>query len=201
MQALPANRHFIEALDLKPVIMIRAIPDMLASYLDMLDADPVSPDNWLNIRVPENYASRGDPEKADFIVDMFGPWYASYFATWLDYAAAAPERVCILDYDDFREDPVTALERLLAHSGLPRSAEACRIALDAVWEDRESFRFNKGVPGRGAARFTPGPDRTVGNTDCFLSQPERDARHAYSAALSFFAGACAFRSGLRYWPV
>src|SRR5580693_3326800 len=32
MQALPANRHFIEALDLKPVIMIRAIPDMLASY-------------------------------------------------------------------------------------------------------------------------------------------------------------------------
>ena len=30
MQALPANRHFIEALDLKPVIMMRAIPDMLA---------------------------------------------------------------------------------------------------------------------------------------------------------------------------
>src|SRR5215469_3206029 len=32
MQALPANRHFMEALDLKPTIMIRAIPDMLASY-------------------------------------------------------------------------------------------------------------------------------------------------------------------------
>ena len=55
MQALPANRHFIEALGLKPVIMIRAIPDMLASYLDMLEDDPVSPDNWLNVRLPENY--------------------------------------------------------------------------------------------------------------------------------------------------
>ena len=33
MQALAANRHFIEALDLKPVIMIRSLPDMLASYL------------------------------------------------------------------------------------------------------------------------------------------------------------------------
>ncbi len=38
MQALPANRHFMDTLGLKPVIMIRAIPDMLASYADMLDA-------------------------------------------------------------------------------------------------------------------------------------------------------------------
>src|SRR5215475_15062534 len=77
MQALPANRHFIEALDLKPVIMLRAIPDMLASYADMLEADPLSPDNWLNIAVPEDYASRSDAANADFIVDMMGPWYAS----------------------------------------------------------------------------------------------------------------------------
>ena len=55
MQALPANRHFIDALGLKPVIMIRAIPDMLASYADMLEPDPHSPDNWLNIRVPPHY--------------------------------------------------------------------------------------------------------------------------------------------------
>ncbi|MEJ0044141.1 MAG: hypothetical protein WDM81_18865 [Rhizomicrobium sp.] len=34
-----ANRHFIEALDLKPAIMLRSVPDMLVSYLDMLDAE------------------------------------------------------------------------------------------------------------------------------------------------------------------
>ena len=154
MQALPANRHFIEALGLKPAIMIRAIPDMLASYADMLEEDPLSPDNWLNIRLPENYAALPAEAKGDFLVDMVGPWYASYFATWVEYAALAPERICLLDYDDFRTDPLTTLERLLAHSGLQRPRDVCQAALDAIWHDRSDFRFNKGISGRGHARFS-----------------------------------------------
>ena len=43
MQALPANCHFIDALELRPVTMLRSVPDMLASYLDMLAAEPLSP--------------------------------------------------------------------------------------------------------------------------------------------------------------
>jgi len=154
MQALPANRHFMNALDLKPVVMVRAIPDMLASYADMLDADPYSPDNWLNIRLPQNYAALPLAAKNDFLIDMIGPWYASYFATWLEYAEETPRRVCILDYDRFVAEPVTVLETLLDHAGMPRSREICKAALEAVWEDRKDFRFNQGVSGRGRARFT-----------------------------------------------
>jgi hypothetical protein len=155
MQALPANRHFIEALDLKPVIMIRAIPDMLASYADMLEAAPHAPDNWLNIRLPQNYAALSPLAKNDFLIDMIGPWYASYFATWLEYAGECPGRVCILDYDRFVAEPAAALETLLAHAGLSRPRAACQVALDAVWDRRADFRFHKGVSGRGKARFTP----------------------------------------------
>ena len=155
MQALPANQHFIDALDLKPVIMLRPIPDMLASYADMLRADPEAPDNWLNVRLPPDYATLDEEARGDFLVDMMGPWYASYFATWQEYSAAAPDRVLVLDYESFTRDPATALERLLAHSGLPRSREECERALKAVWEERGDFRFNKGVSGRGKARFTP----------------------------------------------
>ena len=154
MQALPANRHFMDALDLKPVIMIRAIPDMLASYADMLEADPYSPDNWLNIRLPQNYPALAAEAKNDFLIDMIGPWYASYFATWLEYAQACPGRVCILDYDGFTAEPVAALETLLNHSGMPRSRDACQTALDAVWDRRADFRFHKGVSGRGLERFS-----------------------------------------------
>ena len=156
MQALPANRHFMDALGLRPVIMLRAIPDMLVSYADMLDKDPHSPDNWLNIRLPQNYAALPLATKNDFLIDMIGPWYASYFATWLEYAAENPGRVCILDYDRFVAEPVTALEILLAHAGLARPREICQAALDAVWEERADFRFNKGLSGRGFARFTRG---------------------------------------------
>jgi hypothetical protein len=153
MQALPANRHFIDALGLKPVVMMRAIPDMLVSYWDMLESD-LSPDNWLNAQVPEHFAQMEHQAKGDFLIDMFGPWYASYYATWLAYADAAPERVLVLDYGDFRADPAGVLERLLVHSGIPRDRAHCQAALQAVWEERQAFRFNQGVSGRGTERFS-----------------------------------------------
>ena len=155
MQALPANQHFIRALDLKPVLMMRSIPDMLASYLDMLESDPMSPDNWLNIAVPAHYATLDDGAKADFMIDTMAPWYASYFSTWLSFTRADPGRMLWLDYEAFRADPVSALQSLLSHSGFARSQQDCQLALAAVWEDRASFRFNQGISGRGRLRFTP----------------------------------------------
>lgn len=154
MQALPSNRHFMDTLGLKPVIMIRAIPDLLASYADMLDQDPETPDNWLNFRLPPHYAELSAEAKGDFLIDMAAPWYVSYFTTWMEYAAEAPERVLALDYENFTADPAGALERLLAHSGMPQTRQTCQLALDAVWEERSEFRFNEGISGRGRTRFT-----------------------------------------------
>lgn len=154
MQALPANRHFMDTLGLKPAIMVRSIPDMLASYGDMLDQDPHSPDNWLNFRLPPHYAELSAEAKGDFLIDMAGPWYVSYFATWMEYAAEAPECVLVLDYEDFTADPLATLEQVLAHSGLERPREVCQAALEAVWEQRGEYRFNEGVSGRGRKRFT-----------------------------------------------
>ncbi len=154
MQALAANRHFIEALDLKPVVMIRALPDMLASYLEELEDQPLRPDKWLNIKVPGGYPGFSDERKGDFIIEMMVPWYVSFFSTWLDYAGT-DGRVLFLNYDDFRAEPAATLETVLAHSRLPRSREACQAALDEVWRERAAFRYNRGVSGRGRARFTP----------------------------------------------
>ena len=153
MQALPANIHFIEALDLKPVIMVRPLPDMLVSYLDMLE-DSQAPETWLNIQIPAGWRDFSDTAKADFLIDMMAPWYASYFATWLDYAGR-DGRVLVLDYDEFRADPAHSLECLLLHSRFHVTRAACQAALDAVWQDRHDFRYRQGVSGRGAARFTP----------------------------------------------
>jgi hypothetical protein len=154
IQALPANRHFLEALDLKPVIMVRSVPDMLLSYLEMIEKDPAAPENWLNIQIPQAYADFSDEVKGDFIIDMLGPWYASYFSTWLEWARH-DGRVLVLDYDEFRADPQKNLECLLLHSRFQVSPERCRAALDEVWEERRTFRYSQGVSGRGRARFTP----------------------------------------------
>ena len=102
--------------------MIRAIPDMLASYGDMLDRDPYSPDNWLNFRLPSHYTELSPRSEGRFPGRHGGPWYASYFATWMEYAAEAPERVLALEYENFTADPAGALEKLLFHSGMPQYA-------------------------------------------------------------------------------
>ena len=200
MQALAANRHFMEALDLQPVVMIRALPDMLASYLDELEDQPLRPDKWLNIKVPDAYPGFSDEQKGDFVIEMMVPWYVSFFSTWLDYART-DARVLFLHYDDFRADPAGVLEKLLAHSRLPRSREHCQAALDEVWEERTIFRYNKGVSGRGRARFTPGTDRAHAPDDRLLCRSGAAGRPAYSAALSFLGAGVLFSSGLRYWPV
>jgi hypothetical protein len=153
MQALPANRHFIEAFDLRPAIMLRSVPDMLVSYLDMLAAEPASSSHWLNASIPPNFADMDDATKADFMIDTIMPWYASYFATWMDYAREAPGRVCILRYSDVVRDPVFVLQTLLDHSGLPRSPKVCQLAVEATWNERREHRFNRGEEGRGQTRL------------------------------------------------
>jgi hypothetical protein len=156
MQALPANRHFIEALDLKPAIMLRSVPDMLVSYLDMLAAKSVGASQWLNIAIPQRFEMLGDEAKADFLIDTMLSWYASYYATWLDYARVAPERVCVLRYGDFKADTGAVLQTVLAHSGFEVDEDMCELAVAAAWHTRHENRFNKGTEGRGRIRFTPG---------------------------------------------
>ena len=155
MQALPANINFLESFGIRPIIMKRSIPDMLASYWDMLMKDPKAMEDGLNCRIPENFRTMPDAQKADFMVDIMGPWYASYFATWLEYAQDAPDTVCVLTYKEFKSDPAGVLMRAVKHVGLPRSRVECEKALDIVWERRDQYRYNKGESGRSAAYFAP----------------------------------------------
>lgn len=155
MQALKANIQFLESFDIRPIAMLRGIPDMLASYWDMLETDAEARKDGLNCLIPDDFVDMARPAKADFLVDILGPWYASYFATWIQYANAEPSRVCRLTYGEFRADPAAALMRAVAHAGLPRTREQCRAALDRAWGERAKCRFNKGEAGRGAEYFSP----------------------------------------------
>jgi hypothetical protein len=154
MQALLANRRLLEALDLKPVTMLRSIPDMLVSYWDMLETDDTALADGLNCHFPANFRSLSRPQKADFLVDVLAPWYVGYYATWLAYAEASPQRVCVLDYEGFLRSPDVTLETALAHAGLPRPRAICRAAVDEVWREKALFRFNRGQAARGRQYFS-----------------------------------------------
>jgi hypothetical protein len=154
MQAFTANRNLLSALGIRPVIMLRNIPDMLASFWDMLDDDPVARAQCLNCVVPDNFVELSRAQKADFMVDIIAPWYASYFASWKSFVDDAPEQVCVLRYQDFCQDPAKTFHIALAHAGFVVSREVCVAALERVWQDRKAFRYNKGTQGRGKTYFS-----------------------------------------------
>lgn len=154
MQALTGNRNFIEAFGLKPVIMIRDLADMLASLLDMLETDPVARAEGVNCQVPANFCEMDRAAKLDFMIDIIAPWYASYFATWKSFVDDAPRTVCVLYYRDFCCNPGETLHKAITHSGFVTTREKCLRSLEAVWRAKESYRFNKGVSGRGRRYFS-----------------------------------------------
>lgn len=154
MQALPANRHFVEGLDLKPCIMLRSIPDMIASYWDMLEKNAEACKEGLNCLIPSNFVTMTKHNKADFLIDILGPWYASYYATWLNYAVDEPDRILVLHFSAFLRDPAATLESVLRRAEVPRPYAVCRRAIETIWRERTAFRFNVGKEHRGKDYFT-----------------------------------------------
>jgi hypothetical protein len=153
MLALPANLHLMSAFGIKPIIMMRNIPDMLASYWDMLETDDQSLHNGLNCHIPPNFRDMSKNAKADFIVDVLAPWYVNFYAGWLAYATLSPGTVLVLDFRTMKKKPVETVEAVLKHVGLSSDRQTCETAVAYAWENREALRFNKGRGGRGNAYF------------------------------------------------
>ena len=153
LQAFGANMRLFEAFDIRPIIMIRSVPDMLASYWDMLDSEIGALSQGLNCAIPEAWPTLATEQKADFLVDIIGPWYASYFGTWLEYARQNDERVCVLTFPDFLRDPVTTVWKILKHARIQASRVTCQRAIDATWKERHQLRYNEGKQGRGPRYF------------------------------------------------
>jgi hypothetical protein len=155
MQAFPANRHFLNAFCIKPIIMIRSLPDLLASFWDMLDTDPVARINGLNCAVPDNFIAMQKNEKAEFVIDIIAPWFVSYFANWKKFYDEAPQTVRVLHYADFCANPSKVLFKAVSHAGFSITKGACEKAIEQALKDKMSLRFNVGKSGRGHTYFSP----------------------------------------------
>lgn len=153
MLGLPANLHLLAAFGIKPVVVERCIPDMLASYWDMLEQDAEAMLHGLNCRIPTNFRNMSSNAKADFVIDMLGPWYVNYYATWLTQFESDPNSVVLIDFRDLKNNPADTLARCLQAVGLPQSRADCEAAIIYAWDRRHDLRFNKGEEGRGEKYF------------------------------------------------
>jgi hypothetical protein len=154
MQALVSNRNFIEAFDLRPVIMVRSIPDSLASFWDMMEATEYMRVEGFQSVVPKDFLKLSKEAKESFLVDMFAYWFVSYYASWMAYLEVASDRICVLRYTDLKANPASTLERALTHAGFSVTPEQCAEGVERATDQKTLLRFNKGIVGRGRKYFS-----------------------------------------------
>ncbi len=162
MQAFPANTAFLSAFGIRPIVMVRNIPDMLASYWDMVEDGDIGLPMGLNCTIPADFSALPTERRADFMIDVIAPWYAGYYATWSRFAETSPDGICLVRYSQFVKDPAGTLARILRSSGLDKTEQDCRLAIEAVWAQRHAHRFNEGVEGRGRDYFSEGHIERIG---------------------------------------
>jgi len=146
-----ANRNNLELMDLfdiKPVILVREIPDVLISMRDHLLRESL--DNLPGLYVSEAYPTFDEQQKLDFVVAHEAPWLVSFFASWA-IAREKGELDCLwLNYQEVTGDSKSALRRVRDFYGLSNSDADIDAAVNAIGQRKKSkLRINKGVVGRG----------------------------------------------------
>jgi hypothetical protein len=130
--------------NIRPVVLVRNIYDMLMSHYDHIENDdhrqPVG-------FVHKEYFKMSYNEKIQFLIDMHLPWYFNFLISWHE----ASQRVSALwmTYDEVVFDQVASVQKVLGFYDLHKETTAIEAAITSAQE--KNTRFNKGLAGRGAS--------------------------------------------------
>lgn len=144
MRASDPNLRLIEAFGITPIVLVRSLPDVVVSLFDHMAHDVQKASMAY---VDERYSRLDKVAQADFIVDLFMPWYISFYVSWREAERTGKCRPLWVRYEDVIADPAGAITALLERCGTPRPSGVVAAAVERSL--RGKVRFNKGVAGRG----------------------------------------------------
>lgn len=144
VRATVPNLQMMRAFQIRPVVLVRNLFDVVVSYTDFFDT---------GAKVNTFFAGRWDglprDRKLDLVIDNFVPWYNAFYAGWTDVIKYGLHDCTFLRYEDMIADKQGTLESLSAFYGLEKSAEDCAAAIATTEGLKDHTRFNKGKVGRG----------------------------------------------------
>lgn len=107
------THHLVRAPDNKVVLLFRRPADVFVSYYHFR----------------RTFGHRWTHDGPDHFAAQILPAWTGYMAHFLDRAAAAPERMLVLSYEDFHARPVAALARVAGFVGLDAPAAVLERAV------------------------------------------------------------------------
>lgn len=144
-QHTKATKNNIELLlkyNIKPVVLVRNIYDVLLSHYDHVENDDHhQPVGFIH----KEYFSLSYNEKMRFLIEMHLPWYFNFFLSWRE--VSNDMETLWVTYEQLFADQEKTIQRILGYYSLDANPDRILSALQIVKE--ENTRFNKGIIGRG----------------------------------------------------
>lgn len=152
--------------NLMPIVTTRNVPDALLSQSeDMRRAGGRSQFEkrfgsgelflpYMPASLFDKLADKDVERRLDLAIDLFCPWYFSFLASWLSFAADDIRPVHFIHYDDLIADETGILHRVAEAIEPGISRQRVQDAVDSFRGTQDTL-YNVGVSGRGAAAMTP----------------------------------------------
>jgi tetratricopeptide (TPR) repeat protein len=143
-RATGPNTQILQAFGVRPVVLVRNLPDIVLSLSDFYDSGAV-----VNTFFGDVWPTLGAQGKYNLIIDQVMPWYAGFYASWERAQRLGRLDCFFLTYEEMLADKPATIARISDFLGLGKTAEECAAAVRTVDGDAAKTRFNKGVAGRG----------------------------------------------------
>ncbi len=149
-RASKPNEQILQAFDIRPIVLVRNLPDVVISYSSFLDngavADTFFGDVWPTLNEQGKY---------DLIIDHVMPWYAGFYASWERAQRLGRLNCLFVTYEEMVADKPATIARIASFLDLKKTSEECATAVRAVDGNPAKTRFNKGIVGRGDQTLSP----------------------------------------------
>lgn len=143
--------RLIDKFDLKPVVLVRNIFDLVLSIQDHYrNLSPAMSMAYVDERI----AGMDDSSVQDFIVDMVIPWYINFHVSWQHYDG------CLrLSYEQVMADKKAAVLAVLDYAGADARSLEQTVTRSLEKAEAGFTRKNVGKSGRGASISDDNKDR------------------------------------------
>lgn len=152
-KANPGNLQILNSYGIRPMVLVRSLPDLMVSARDHLLKENLN--NLPGLQVHPEFPAFSPERQLDFVVDMFAPWYIGYFVSWTRAHLEQKVPVHWIRYETISRDWPGGILEAAKYLGLECTAEDVSRALATVEAaPASSRRLNVGVAGRGKQQLS-----------------------------------------------
>lgn len=148
MKANEPNLNLLRRFNIRPIVMVRNIFDVVISVRDHLHRESLH--NLPGLYVSDNFKEYSEEKQIDFIITYYVPWYVSFYASWCQAEEHGKTDVFWVVYDEIIKDWVAGIKSILEHVDSDTDESLIRESVARIRSMPDATnRINKGMVGRG----------------------------------------------------